>query len=361
MARRRVAAVAGGLIAALALSGVLATEASAAPAARLSYDASQCRLLHWESNDTAADVRMQIAVDGVVVLGTLLVQSGALLSDQPGVVGADDLEGVAAPGSGSHTASMSLLNIDGTYQQLATLTFVACGSTPKQCPDVFFIGVRGSGETASDFSGYGRMVDPIRSAFVSHLPAGVTHREFPLDYTASAVSTLAGGILSGNLSGGISQYFASINDGNSKLTDLLATTQRNCPQTKVTIAGWSQGALVANMSARSFSNVAALLLVADPARVPTQVGGQLGSAKKGFGIYQVADRKVSALPQRFASIAINLCTAGDVVCDWSHRGAPHTAAVRGIASHLGYDTANAAELELMGRLAIRRSGFSPTP
>ena len=56
---------------------------------------------------------------------------------------------------------------------------------------------------------------------------------------------------------------------------------------------------------------------------------------------------------------IQLCYAGDVVCDWSHRGAPTTYATRGITTHASYDQVALGLLQTMGLKAVRLAGYTP--
>lgn len=228
-----------------------------------------------------------------------------------------------------------------------------------QCDEVLFVGVPGSGES-DDAGHYGKTVDIIRSAFVSHLPRDVSHREVPLRYTAAPVDELTSWAIAkartGGLydNGGLDRYFASIEDGNSKLNDLLAAELINCRDEKVVVAGYSQGALVANMTARNWPNVAALLLVADPARVPNQVGRNYGDALPGFGIWHQALPSWPALPSQLANKVVQLCDRGDVVCDWSRGWG-----TRGSVVHGSYRTRDRSLLLMMGITGVRTSGYTP--
>jgi len=167
--------------------------------------------------------------------------------------------------------------------------------------------------------------------------------------------------LTGDLTGGISRYFASISDGNTKFIDTVAAEHRACPHEKIVVSGYSQGALVINMSVRSMVGVTGIAMVADPARVPNQIGTKLGTALPGFGAWQVANRRVSPLPSSFASEFIQVCDAGDVICDWSHRGSPFTAATKGRNTHKNYVARDLSLLQRMGVHLIRSSGYTPKP
>jgi cutinase len=213
-------------------------------------------------------------------------------------------------------------------------TLPPCGTT-STCRDVLFVGVRGSGEPASQAGGYGDEIVRVASAFTANLPAGRTYRSVALDYTAAPVSTLF-------RPGGTQAYFDSIDHGVDRLSTLLATEQRNCPNQKVVVAGYSQGALVANLVSRSAPKVSAVLLVADPARVPNQTGVNLGTARSGRGVYNQVDRHIRPLVTSGGALVVQLCDAGDPVCD----SRPNSGS---LTTHTSYDDNRSSLLREMGR------------
>lgn len=174
------------------------------------------------------------------------------------------------------------------------------------CADVMFVGIRGSGEP----SVWGNEINPIANEVNRILPRAISLREVYVDYASASVPSI--------LTNGYGQYFDSIGDGEIRLQRLLSKSASNCPNEKWIIAGYSQGALVANLVSRNWSSdphLAALDLVADPNRFPSGSGINLGTATGDRGIYALGTRGASPLPASISRKTFSLCDSKDLVCD----------------------------------------------
>lgn len=218
---------------------------------------------------------------------------------------------------------------------LTPLTF----SLPDGCADVHVIGARGSGQ-----SGYGDQVEGVVDAITAGARSvGMTASDEPLDYPAVSITDSLGLVL---VTG---DYARSVDDGAEALRTAVDRAAAECPNTRTVIVGYSQGAHVVKQAfADEHSHpVAAVVLLADPTRDPSQLGiRRLGSPPGeeagAFGAIR--------LPDHVRVVAIDVCAAQDVVCDRSSGG---------FLAHIdGYEVYEAdvaaAAIGLLERLPSRR-------
>lgn len=184
------------------------------------------------------------------------------------------------------------------------------------CAPVMFVGVRGSGETATDSNGYGSTVDSVRQRLTSYFP-GMNSR--PVNYTAVRIEY---GKLLGSYG---SDYVLSLNDGITSLKGDLADIFKSCPTAKIVIAGYSQGAQVAgdvygSLNDVQKSQVAALLMFGD-ARFNPKDGQQkvdTGTYKPAFsGIYQFIDPKLRVIDKPSEQHVASVCLRYDPICNYA--------------------------------------------
>jgi hypothetical protein len=165
---------------------------------------------------------------------------------------------------------------------------------PVGCSAVLMIGVRGSGEGpqgtnaanpaaygASGAQNWGRELAGVWSG-LRQASSGSTE-SVNLVYPAVNVNQINS--LSNYDTNG---YSASVAAGVSELKSFLPVQEALCPGQRLVLAGYSQGAMVlhdalvslaaASPSVISTGHVSAVLLVADPARVPNARGVNVGSA-----------------------------------------------------------------------------------
>jgi len=222
---------------------------------------------------------------------------------------------------------------------------------------VLFVGVRGSGEKSTDRGGYGKDVDTIRQSLRSALPGSVSYREVALDYSATAITAAL------TTPEGQAAFFASVDDGVTKLTNILNASAQNCTGAqaeKWVVAGFSQGALVVNQVIRSFpaTRFAQVDLVADPARVTGQATLNIGTAPPNNGLYLLADPTIGRLDASFASNTVSLCDYGDLICDPADVVLPADLA-QSANIHSSYSTRRTSLLSQMGVRAASATGFGP--
>ena len=184
---------------------------------------------------------------------------------------------------------------------------------PSQCSDFLFVGVSGSGQQHQ----IGKDVEQIRQGVETTIPQNRTLRQIYIDYDAAPVRTL--------VTNGIGTYLNSVQDGIDKLDAALRQSLDVCQGRETwVIAGYSQGALVINAAIRGFfaglPQVGKIILLADPARVPNQVGERIGTAEPGYGIFKdyqvVRNRILDPLPASLSSAVMDICDHRDLVCDY---------------------------------------------
>jgi hypothetical protein len=204
----------------------------------------------------------------------------------------------------------------------------ARAAVPK-CGDVLFVGAAGSGEADKgspgyDKSGMGVEVTAVYNA-VKAKAKGRSVTSYALPYRAAPV-------LPTMIYPGIGKYMESLIDGEGKLNTFLFDRIRQCPDERLVLAGFSQGAMVIHRSmqilgSRVTDRIDAIVLIGDGDRLPGDDGQLLGNAggkAKGVGLWYpkfslASGRKFGAIGDRVFS----LCNALDVVCD--HRPGLHNA------------------------------------
>lgn len=225
------------------------------------------------------------------------------------------------------------------------------------CTKVTFIGARGSGESFSGSHGMGRAVNHMAAVMRRTFRAdGVSMSRLADPYPADSVSELQPS--KGDLAllavspalaiyeykkNHLDPYFQSITTGVDDVISDERSMLASCPHTKFVLAGYSQGAmvmhqaelqLVAGRRGRLIRHIAGTLLLGDGDRAPNTLAHRFGtSAARGEGIRTYLHAN-SGADVPFPSTTANICTAGDLVCDFNLgrlRNAGHAAAI-----HSGY-------------------------
>ena len=132
------------------------------------------------------------------------------------------------------------------------------------CADVHWIGAAGSGQRDGaqlvSNAGMGDVVYASYQQLSNALAAGGrTMTAEAVQYPAAPVP-LAGGL------GGWMNFMDSVEDGTDATADQLEAYTARCPQSKVVLAGYSQGAMVVHRNLHDLADnpqVVAALLVAD--------------------------------------------------------------------------------------------------
>jgi cutinase len=204
---------------------------------------------------------------------------------------------------------------------LATGTAVA----EPGCADVHWIGAAGSGQRdAAGLISNGGM-GPVLYQSYEQLGAelfsdGLTMSEEAVQYPAAPVP-LEGGL------GGWRDFLGSVDEGTDATIEQFDAFTERCPNTKVVLAGYSQGAMVIHRNLYDLADdprVAAVLLVADGDRLPVDTTIGMGSTAiapgAGKGVAQehsfLASTNTAMLPPAIGSRTVSVCDIGDPVCDY---------------------------------------------
>jgi hypothetical protein len=243
---------------------------------------------------------------------------------------------------------------------LGVVVLSATSAPAATCTEVLVVGVRGSGDTPSDWGGYGATAYAAINAF--RMSFGPNFVAVPLDYPSL-------GALKAATDPGA--YFGGINEGIDELEALLRARAISCPSQKIVLIGYSQGAAVINRALVELQTqgatpiverVASVELLADPLRIGTAPYNQ-GSASSAFnGVFLAMQRFPSdLLPQALRGRARSICAAGDSVCAYnSGSSLPAVAALaRGIAIHTSYVRVGTAALA--GTQAANAAHEFPVP
>ncbi|MET0698675.1 MAG: cutinase family protein [Mycobacterium sp.] len=228
---------------------------------------------------------------------------------------------------------------------LTGLSTGTAAAAPVACGDYHWIGAAGSGQrdgaglTAN--GGMGPVVYQSYQQLRSELAAnGQTITAEAVQYPAAPVP-LEGGI------GGWMDFMDSVDDGTDAAADQFEAFTEQCPDTKVVLAGYSQGAMVIHRNLYDLADdphVAAALLIADGDRLPADTTINLGTAALapgiGKGVAQehsfLADTDTSPLPPVIGARTVSVCDVGDPVCDYVPDTDSDELSPAGIAIHTAY-------------------------
>jgi hypothetical protein len=216
------------------------------------------------------------------------------------------------------------------------------------CPDVYFLGARGSGENDdSRFYGMGQEVDAMATVVSKVLAAGHFSFErladvYPADKvndlkptTAELAGALAGLLLKDpELTAAAARYYyehnvkaylASLNTGIANAVSEAEFVHRRCPHALLILAGYSQGAmamhqaelrLAASGKTSVLGQIAGTLLLGDGDRVSRTAAREFGTSKDaavGVRTYLITKDASDVLDP---ATTANICNAGDVVCNF---------------------------------------------
>ena len=230
------------------------------------------------------------------------------------------------------------------------------------CPDVHWIGAAGSGERADPTAdgGMGKvMLQSYRDLAQQLQRDGRTITAEAVDYPAVAVPA-DGDLL------GWRGFMSSVDAGTAALGAQYASFAALCPATKVVLAGYSQGAMVAHRNLQALADtpsVAAALLVADGDRLPGDNVISMGSANPGstktLGVAQdwpILAHAPAKLPLSIGSRTISVCDRGDAVCDYD----PDEVSPAAVAIHTSYALSTAGSGYAWTSPVYQLLGPSPT-
>jgi hypothetical protein len=161
-----------------------------------------------------------------------------------------------------------------------------------------------------------------------------------VQYPAAPVP-LEGGI------GGWMGFMDSVEDGTDATAEQFAAFTERCPDTKVVLAGYSQGAMVIHRNLHDLADdphVAAALLIADGDRLPADTTINMGSTAVvpglGQGVAQehsfLASAPTSPLPPEIGARTVSVCDVGDPVCDADPEADTDALSPAALAIHTSY-------------------------
>lgn len=181
----------------------------------------------------------------------------------------------------------------------------------QPCPDVEVVFARGTGEPPG--------VGGIGRSFVDALRAKVGERSFevyPVNYAAS------------NDFGGGLDFARTVVDGIRDAGTHIENTAANCPNTRIVLGGFSQGAALAGYttSAEFPKEVPAAYLTYLPQPMPPSVANHVAAVVL-FGKPSAEFLAPNGAPPvrigpQYASKALELCADGDTICNGAPAGGP---------------------------------------
>jgi hypothetical protein len=127
----------------------------------------------------------------------------------------------------------------------------------------------------------------------------------------------------------LDKYLASINTGIADAVSLAEQSVAACPQTRLVMAGYSQGAMVMHqaelqLAARrsvlgriALGRIAGTLLLGDGDRVPYTRAHEFGSSLARAEGIRTYLHGIPAHDVELPATTANICNAGDIVCDFN--------------------------------------------
>ena len=187
-------------------------------------------------------------------------------------------------------------------------------ASAQPCPDVEAVFARGTGEPPG-VGGIGdRFVDTLRSA------VGAKSLDvYPVSYEASS-----------DFSDRV-QFAQSVVDGIRDAGGHIQATAANCPKTRIVLGGYSQGAAVAGFvtSASVPAGVPAEYVQFLPKPMPPEVANHVAAVtlfgKPSAAWLQNYGAPAIVIGPLYAPKTLDLCAAGDTICDGEAGGAPNLA------------------------------------
>lgn len=177
------------------------------------------------------------------------------------------------------------------------------------CTNVVVLGARGSGQTYADHGGLGAEVHGFYEGLAQALtPKSITTSYMSVPYPAVPIEGLEW--LSGDRN-----IWDSVEYGRLFTRAFVKTIRKDCPDARIVLAGYSQGAWAIKKGANSLSDedeesIAALVLLADPTFDPGGGGRIFGAPEADLG--GIAGRLPP--PGYIKSATYSVCYTSDLVC-----------------------------------------------
>jgi cutinase len=187
-------------------------------------------------------------------------------------------------------------------------------ASAQPCPDVEVVFARGTGEPP----GVGGIGEPFVDALRSDVGAKSLD-VYPVNYEASS-----------DFSDRI-QFAQSVVDGIKDAGGHVQSTAANCPNTRIVLGGYSQGAAVAGFvtSASIPAGIPAEYVSFLPKPMPPEVAKHVAAVtlfgKPSAQWLQNYGAPAIVIGPLYAPKTIDLCAPGDTICDGEASGAPSLA------------------------------------
>ncbi|MEV7397466.1 cutinase family protein [Aeromicrobium sp. NPDC092404] len=178
------------------------------------------------------------------------------------------------------------------------------------CADLVVLGLRGAGQDAGRNQGSGREILASVRAMSAEL-----HRSSPATVRLEGVPYRAEVAPTSDFHRG------NIEDGMGRTRARLDELAERCPESRVAIIGFSQGAHVVHELVSDLEpekQVALVAMIADPIRNPADpiTAWSYGDAAPGPGAFGAGPE----LGARWRDRAITFCAARDEICNWPEGG-----------------------------------------
>jgi hypothetical protein len=187
--------------------------------------------------------------------------------------------------------------------------------------------------TPGDPYGLGGPVNSLRSALLADLGGHASVQTVSVSYDSSNVATLLTNV---------PKYFANLQAGVDWTGTFLTQQAAACPDQKIVLAGYSQGAMIMHrilhqLGTKMLGRVSSAVLIADGDQVPADDVTRFGTAADtAIGIAQANCAIPLYSHAKFGNVAgsrvLSVCNSGDIVCD----AKPADFNAAGIAVHLNY-------------------------
>jgi cutinase len=174
------------------------------------------------------------------------------------------------------------------------------------------LGLRGAGQSADKNHGAGQEILASARAMSADL-----HRE------SDTTVRLEGVLYRAEIAPTSAFHRANVEDGVRRTKTRIAELSRRCPDSRIALVGFSQGAqvvheLAAELPTATARRIALVAMIADPIRNPADsiASWTYGKAAPGPGKFGAGP----ALDPALQGQAITFCTARDEICNWPPGG-----------------------------------------
>ncbi|MFC4373572.1 cutinase family protein [Nocardia halotolerans] len=226
------------------------------------------------------------------------------------------------------------------------------------CPALYALGIQGTGESSPDAApstDTGMLSTVFRSMSAEAAEPGLVDRAY-VPYEAG---------FGGAVPGGVVPYTESVDGGLQRLRGMATQVTQRCPDTRIAVVGYSQGAHVASLFAQEVGagtgtlppeKVAAVALFADPTRAenaplfpgaPDRAAPDPAPGTDGIAIAELGEVRQAAAPGgglgpqsdqaadfgRLTGRVASFCATGDLACD-APQGAPIMRAVANLVAQM---------------------------